>query len=172
MDPLSGVVGPYTTLLMLFLGGFLLSLCCAETEESTETAGQLLQTIEGRVAIDGAKSEDWLWKTTVSVDGGRYRGFMKANGEFKIHGVAPGSYLVEVISPNYVFEPARVDISSKSGKVRARKVNVLKATSVQHLPYPLKFKTGKQAEFFEKREPWSIISTLKNPMVRPVKLFG
>ena len=168
MDIFSGVLGSCTSLLVLFFGGLILSLCSAETEEPSGTAestGPLLQTIEGRVSIDGAESEDWLWQTTVSVDGGRYRGFLKASGEFQIHGVPPGSYLVEVVSPNYVFEPARVDISSKSGKLRARKVNVLKSTSVQNLPYPLKFKANTQAEFFEKREPWSIISTLKNPMV-------
>ena len=157
---------PLTTLLLLFLGSFLFTLCSAVSEEAPEsTEPPLLQTIEGRVTIDGAKSEDWLWQTTVSVDGGTCRGFLKSNGEFEIHGVAPGSYLVEVVSPNYSFEPARVDISSKSGKIRARKVNLLKTKSVENLPYPLKFKTGKQAEFFEKREPWSIINTLKNPMV-------
>ena len=168
MDLLSGVVGPCTSLLLLFFCSLLLSLCSSETEESSGTAestGPLLQTIEGRISIDGAESDDWLWQTTVSVDGGRYRGFLKAGGEFEIHGVPPGSYLVEVVSRNYVFEPARVDISSKSGKLRARKVNVLKSTSVQNMPYPLKFKASKRAEFFEKREPWSIINTLKNPMV-------
>lgn len=165
-------IGPSTTLVLLFLVGLLLSLCSSEKDETlgnNERTELLLQTIEGKVTIDGAESEDWLWKTTISVDGGRYRGFLKANGEFEIHGVPPGSYLVEVVSPNDVFEPARVDISSKSGKVRARKVNVLKTTSVHHLPYPLKFKSERQANFFEKREPWSIISTLKNPMVRIVQ---
>ena len=165
---LYGVFGPYATLLVLFLCSLLLPLCTAEntgSAEPEEWTDPLFQTIEGKVTVDGARSDEWLWKTSVSVDGGKYRGFLKANGEFEIHGVAPGSYLVEVISPNYDFEPARIDISSKSGKVRARKVNLLKSTSVQHLSYPLKFKTGKQAEFFERREPWSIINTLKNPMV-------
>lgn len=163
---LFGAVCPL--LLVLLLGTSLVARCSAEPEESAEAVDStrnLLQTIEGKVTVEGAESEDWLWKTTVSVDGGRYRGFLKANGEFEISGVSPGSYLVEVTSPNYSFEPARVDVSSKSGKIRARKVNVLKPKSVQYVPYPLKFKTGKQAEFFEKREPWSILDTLKNPMV-------
>ena len=119
--------------------------------------------------MEDAVSEAWKWRTKVSLNGGKYHGYLTANGEFKIHGVEPGSYLVEVVSPNFVFEPARIDISSKSGKVRARKVNTLrsvKPSSEQHLPYPLKFKAEKQAQFFEKREPWSILSTLKNPMVR------
>ena len=174
MDLLSGVAGPCTTLLLLFLGACFLSVCSAKGEDAPgipdAAAAELplLHTIEGRVTVDGSQSKDeWLSQTTVSVDGGKYHGFLKSNGEFSIHGVVQGSYLVEVVSPNYVFEPVRVDISSKSGKVRARKVNSLKASSVQHLPYPLKFKAGKQAEFFEKREAWSILNTLKNPMVSP-----
>ena len=148
-------------IILLFLG----SVTAEELPDAAEFAGPLLQTIEGKVTIDGATSEDWLKTTYVSVDGGRYHGFLKANGEFEIHGVVPGSYLVEVVAENYVFDQQRVDISSKSGRVRARKANFLNSKTVEHLPYPLKFRTGKQAQFFEKREPWSIVNTLKNPMV-------
>ena len=42
--------------------------------------------------------------------------------------------------------------ATKSGKIRARKVNLLKPSSVSYLPYTLKFKVEKQAEFFVKRE--------------------
>ena len=155
--------GTYTTLLIISLCSILLFLRSSAAEEpsdAAESTGPLLQTIEGKVTIDGTKSEKWLTTTFVSVDGGRYHGFLKANGEFEIHGVMPGSYLVEVVADNYVFEPQRVDISSKSGRVRARKANFLNSKTIDHLPYPLKFRTGKQAE------PWSIVSTLTNPMVR------
>ena len=133
-----------------------------------ETHGVSLQTIEGRVQVEGSQSSDWISKTRVVVDGGRFYGYLRANGEFQIHGVPPGSYLIEVVSPNHEFQPARVDISSKSGKIRARKVNLLKTSSVSYLPYPLKFKVEKQAEFFVKREPWSALAMLKNPMVSVV----
>ncbi len=77
-----------------------------------------------------------------------------------IHNIPPGSYLVEVHSPNYIFDPVHVDISSKNGTVRAQKVNSLKSTAVEHVNYPLQFRTEKQAAFFEKRESWSLLSTL------------
>ncbi len=125
----------------------------------------ILQRIEGRVQVEGDASSDWVSKTKVVVDGGRFYGFLRANGEFEIHNVPPGSYLVEVVSPNNAFDPVRVDISSKSGKIRARKVNMLKASSVSHMPYPLRFKSEGQAGFFEKREKWNVLDTLKNPMV-------
>ena len=126
----------------------------------------MLRTIEGKVAIEGEPNDGWLSRTKVVVDGGKYFGFLRSNGQFEIPGVSPGSYLVEVVSPNHAFEPARVEISSKSGKIRAKKVNLLKPSSVTGLPYPLKFKAEKQASFFEKREKWNIMDTLKNPMVR------
>ena len=126
----------------------------------------ILQTIEGTVEVVGQDPREWAAKTRVVVDGGRYYGYLRSTGEFKIYNVPPGSYLVEVISPNFAFVPARVDISSKTGKIRSRTVNLLKAVSGTHLPYPLQFKVEKQAEFFEKREQWNILDSLKNPMVR------
>ena len=133
--------------------------------EVPETSGVSLQTIAGRVQVEGELSSDWISKTRVVVDGGKFYGFLRANGKFQIHNVPPGSYLVEVVSANYEFEPARVDISSKSGKIRARKVNLLKTSNVSYLPYPLKFKVEKQAEFFVKRESWNSLAMLKDPMV-------
>lgn len=41
----------------------------------------------------------------------------RTDGSFAVHDVPSGSYVVEIISPSYKFEPARVDITSK-GKMR------------------------------------------------------
>ena len=160
--------------------GLLVLQCALALSESTvdkrehETGFTNLQSIEGKVVIE-SEDDGWISETVVVVDGGRYHGFLKSNGGFTINRVPPGSYLVEVVSPNHVFEPARIDISSKSGKIRARRVNLLKPTQVLHLPYPLRFKAEEQAQFFEKRESWSMLSMLKNPMllllVAPVLLM-
>ena len=124
-----------------------------------------LYSLEGSVDIEGSDISVWGSKTQILVDGGKYIGYLKQSGEFQIHNIPSGTYLVEVITPNHVFEPARVDISGKTGKIRGRRVNLLKTASVSSLPYPLKFKVNKQAEFFEKREQWNVMSILKNPMV-------
>ena len=142
----------------------LLRFCLSEVEEAA--AGKILQKVEGNVEVKNAWSDDWMSETRVCLDGGEYCGYLKTSGDFVIHNVPPGSYLVEVHSPNYVFEAVRVDISSKNGKIRARKVNLLKSTAVSSVNYPLQFRTERQAVFFEKRESWSLLSTLKNPMVR------
>ena len=129
------------------------------------TKSDILQKIEGKVQVTGRASEGWIHETKVCLNGGEYCAFPKESGDFVIYNVPPGSYLVEVYSPNFNFEPVRVDISSKNGKIRARKVNLLKAKAVVQVTYPLKFKAESRSTFFEKRESWSLIATLKNPMV-------
>ena len=150
----------------------LLQLCLSDVssprlDEGSASKPEILQKVEGTVEVkEGTVSDDWMIETKVCLDGGVYCGFLKSSGDFVIRNVPPGSYLVEVMSPNFVFEPVRVDISSKSGKIRARKVNLLKSAEVTQVNYPLLFQAEKQAEFFEKRESWNIISTLKSPMVK------
>ena len=137
-----------------------------DTAKRTDSkASPTLQTIEGTVEISGVEIRTWAPMTRVVADGGRFTGYIKSSGEFQIHNVPPGSYLVEVVSPNYIFEPIRVDISSKTGRIRSRSVDLLKAAAGTHLSYPLHFQSEKQAEFFEKREQFSFLDTLKNPMV-------
>lgn len=156
-------------LAVILLFQLLLQLCFSASpdEGAGGTRSDILQKIEGTVLVkNSGGSDDWMAATKVCLDGGEYCGFLKSSGDFVIHNVPPGSYLVEVISPNYAFVSVRVDISSKSGKIRARQVNLLKSTAVTQVNYPLQFSAEEQAPFFVKREAWSLLSTLKNPMVR------
>lgn len=66
-------------------------------------------------------------------------GFVKRDGSFAVHNVPSGSYVVEVLHPEYAFEPVRVEINSK-GKFRARKVNHIQTSLVNQVPYPLRIK--------------------------------
>ncbi len=120
--------------------------------------------IEGKVTT--TLKNDGLAETLISVDGGKFHGFPNSDSKFSVCDVPPGSYLVEVVSPNDVFEPVRVDVSGKSGKIRARKAFILKTKTVSPLPYPISFKMEAKTQFFKKREPWNVLSILKNPMVR------
>jgi len=86
------------------------------------------------------------------------------DGSFTVDGIPSGSYVVEVANRDYVFEPVRVDITSK-GKMRGRKLNLLQPAVVSVVPYPLKL-TGRQpANYFRKREEWRLMDMLMNPMV-------
>ena len=108
---------------------------------------------------------DWVSETKVIVNDGELMGFLKSDGTFSVNFVPSGSHLVEVVSPNYVFEKIRVDIT-KGGKIRARRANFVLPNAVQVVPYPLRFHAQGQAPFFEIRETWKITDVLFNPMVR------
>lgn len=89
---------------------------------------------------------------------------MKNDGTFIISKVPSGSYLVEIINPDYIYEPVRVEINSK-GKFRARKVNNVQPSQVIQVPYPLKLKAMTGYRYFQVREQWKITDFLFSPMV-------
>ncbi|XP_002128664.2 endoplasmic reticulum membrane protein complex subunit 7 [Ciona intestinalis] len=117
--------------------------------------------VNGRVYLP---SGDAIAETNLVMDGGLYKSFIKPDGSFTFHNVQSGSYVIEVLSPKYMFEPVRVDVSSK-GNVRARKLNNLKPSSVSLVKYPLDLKPLGLVKYFQTREKFSIFDMLKNPMV-------
>lgn len=141
----------------------------AQVDQSNESEAigkesSRLQTVEGKVKQPTPKPEDWHWRTRILIDGGR-RGeaFLREDGSFSF--IAPaGSYLIEVVNPDYRFEPVRVDVTAK-GKIRARMVNNLQPSQVTLRPYPLRFESKERMRYFQKREEWKITDLLMNPMV-------
>ncbi|CAH0388512.1 unnamed protein product [Bemisia tabaci] len=123
--------------------------------------------IEGKVFPPIGYSMDisnWQADTKVMVKEGSYMGFLKEDGSFVVSNLPSGSYVLEVINPNFVYEPVRVEINSK-GKIRARKVNYVQTSLVNQLPYPLKLKPLGQHRYFKIREQWRLTDFLFNPMV-------
>ncbi|XP_068109452.1 endoplasmic reticulum membrane protein complex subunit 7 [Hyperolius riggenbachi] len=120
--------------------------------------------VEGRAVVPGVRPQDWVSGARVLVDGEEHIGFLRTDGSFVVHDVPSGSYVVEVVSPAYRFEPVRVDITSK-GKMRARYVNHIKTSEVLRLPYPLQMKSSGPPSYFIKRETWGWTDFLMNPMV-------
>uniref|UniRef100_A0A914WFY3 ER membrane protein complex subunit 7 beta-sandwich domain-containing protein n=1 Tax=Plectus sambesii TaxID=2011161 RepID=A0A914WFY3_9BILA len=133
----------------------------AEIAEQTEAFA-----IEGKVTMprDANVPKNWRSYTRVLVNYGQFVGFLREDGSFVISQVPSGSYVVEVASKDYVFEPVRVDITSK-GKIRGRRLNFLQPSAVSTVQYPLKLIGRQPANYFRKREEWRITDMLMNPMV-------
>ncbi|UYV81059.1 RNF14 [Cordylochernes scorpioides] len=132
---------------------------CQETLHSSDKFA-----IEGKVHPPEVVTTEWLTTTRILINAGEHVGFLRQDGSFSISNVAPGSYVVEVANPNYLYEPIRVDVTSK-GKLRARKVNYLQSSNVQQLQYPLRFKARAPFKYFQVRETWKVTDFLFNPMV-------
>ncbi|XP_078515468.1 endoplasmic reticulum membrane protein complex subunit 7 [Lissotriton helveticus] len=135
-----------------------------EPEFTAGSGGPERFRIEGRAVVPGARPQDWIGAARVLVEGEEHVGFIRTDGSFVVHDVPSGSYVVEVVSPAYRFEPLRVDITSK-GKMRARFVNYIKTSEVVRLPYPLQMKSSGPPSYFIKRESWGWSDFLMNPMV-------
>ena len=134
--------------------------------DELEESGKNTYTIEGKVyppEIFGMDS-NWQIDTQISINGGEYKGFLRDDGTFTISGVPSGSYVVEILNPDYFYEPVRTEINFK-GKFRARKVNYVQPSQVIQVPYPLKLKALTRFRYFQQREQWKITDFLFNPMV-------
>ncbi|XP_068199238.1 endoplasmic reticulum membrane protein complex subunit 7 [Antennarius striatus] len=148
---------------------FVVVLCFTDMETgpgagvSTQPNGDRFK-IEGRAIVPGIKTQDWVSTARVQVDGEEYVGFLRTDGSFAVNDVPSGSYVVEVVSPNYRFEPVRVDITSK-GKMRTRLVNYIKTSEVIRQQYPLQIRASGLQTYFMKRETWGWTDFLMNPMV-------
>ncbi|KAB0803905.1 hypothetical protein PPYR_00875 [Photinus pyralis] len=133
-------------------------------EDDNETQGRYL--IEGKVFPMELPftPPNWQANTRLHVNGGEYIGFVKEDGTFIIHNMPSGSYILEVLHPEFSYEPVRVEINSK-GKFRARKVNHIQTSVVVQVPYPLKLKPLGKTRYFQVREQWRITDFLFNPMI-------
>ncbi|KAF5280328.1 hypothetical protein FQR65_LT03137 [Abscondita terminalis] len=133
-------------------------------EDDSETQGRYL--IEGKVFPPDQPftPANWQANTRLHVNGGEFLGFVKEDGSFIIHNVPSGSYILEVLHPEFSYEPIRVEINSK-GKFRARKVNHIQTSIVIQVPYPLKLKPLGRTRYFQIREQWRVTDFLFNPMI-------
>lgn len=142
------------------------SVFCA-VSSIEEDVGNGRYVIEGRVfPLDDQdfSLSNWQVDTQIHVNGGEYIGFVKQDGSFAIHNVPSGSYVVEIVHPDYMYETVRVEINSK-GKYRARKVNYIQTSQVIQVPYPLRIKASAKYRYFQVREQWRMTDFLFNPMV-------
>lgn len=68
-----------------------------------------LYTIEGKVYppefLGISNRENWQLGTTVTINGGEFKGFLREDGSFVISSVPSGSYVVEINNSDYFFEP-------------------------------------------------------------------
>ncbi|KAK9498636.1 hypothetical protein O3M35_003224 [Rhynocoris fuscipes] len=146
---------------------YLINFIGANIENNSESNSRDIQYayIAGKVyPPDEQFGNSWQLETYVHLAGGHQKGFIRDDGSFVFTNVPPGSYIVSVTNPKFVYEPVRVEINSK-GKIRARKVNNIQVSQIVQLPYPLKMKPISQTRFFQMREQWRLTDFLFNPMV-------
>ncbi|CAI9092668.1 OLC1v1027980C1 [Oldenlandia corymbosa var. corymbosa] len=146
-----------TKLLLLFI-----SFSCLWTSLASGNGDGY--TITGRVKIPGTSSLGVGLPAKVSnvkviLNGGKSVTFLRPDGYFSFHNVPAGTHLIEVAAIGYFFSPVRVDVSARNpGKVQAALTETRKGLSELVLE-PLS-----EEQYYEIREPFSIMSVVKSPM--------
>eukprot|EP00268_Persea_americana_P012309 TRINITY_DN15185_c0_g2_i1.p1 TRINITY_DN15185_c0_g2~~TRINITY_DN15185_c0_g2_i1.p1 ORF type:complete len:201 (-),score=41.79 TRINITY_DN15185_c0_g2_i1:454-1056(-) len=145
---------------------FLLLLHCSLLSSTFGFSSGPVQghTINGRVKIEGvgAKGIGVGWKASnvkIILNGGESVTFVRPDGYFSFHNVPAGTHLIEVAAMGYFFSPVRVDVSARNrGKVQAALTETRRGLSELVLE-PLR-----EEQYYEIREPFSVMSLLKSPM--------
>ncbi|KMT18976.1 hypothetical protein BVRB_2g030740 [Beta vulgaris subsp. vulgaris] len=121
-------------------------------------------TINGRIKIPnyGTRGYGLPAKTSnikVILNGGQRTTFLRPDGYFSFHNVPAGTHLLEVAATGYFFSPVRVDVSARNpGKVQAALTETRRGLAELSLE-PLR-----EEDYYEKREPFSVLSIVKSPM--------
>ncbi|KAK1300330.1 hypothetical protein QJS10_CPB13g00319 [Acorus calamus] len=121
-------------------------------------------TINGRVKINGMGASSFglpakTSNTKVILNGGQRVSFIRPDGYFSFHNVPAGTHLIEVAAMGYFFSPVRIDVSARNpGKVQAALTENRRGLN-ELLLEPLS-----EEQYYEVREPFSIMSILKSPM--------
>ncbi|CAL0327193.1 unnamed protein product [Lupinus luteus] len=147
----------------LFL--FLFSISSFSFAHSASPGSSEGYTIYGRVKIPtGSGANEFILPGKVSnvkvtLNGGQRVTFLRPDGYFSFHNVPAGTHLIEVAALGYLFSPVRVDVSARNpGKIQAALTETRRGLS-EFVLEPLK---GEQ--YYEIREPFSIMSIVKSPM--------
>lgn len=79
-----------------------------DIDDIIEESGRF--TIEGKVYSPEIYSSNVNWQkdTAISINNGEYNGYLKEDGTFSISNVPSGSYVVEIINPDYMYESVSV----------------------------------------------------------------
>lgn len=72
-------------------------------------------TIEGKVYSPELYPADVNWQkdTSITINDGEFNGFLKEDGSFIISSVPSGSYVVDIVNPDYFYE----SVSSSNSQV-------------------------------------------------------
>lgn len=82
-------------------------------DDISEESGRF--TIEGKVYSPELYPAEVNWQkdTSISINNGEFNGYLKLDGTFVISNVPSGSYVVEIINPDYLYESVSNSVTLK-----------------------------------------------------------
>ncbi|KAH9799005.1 EamA domain-containing protein [Citrus sinensis] len=122
-------------------------------------------SISGRVKLPGMSLKAFgspggkASNVKVVLNGGEHVTFLRPDGYFSFQNMSAGTHLIEVAAIGYFFSPVRVDVSARHpGKVQAALTETRRGLN------ELVLEQLREEQYYEIREPFSIMSLVKSPM--------
>ncbi|GJP37781.1 hypothetical protein CLOM_g22193 [Closterium sp. NIES-68] len=138
----------------------LLTLAAGSAQAANAVALEGGTVVDGYVRLDALKIKSTAVK--ILINGGDSVAFVRSNGYFSIN-LSPGTHTLQVTAPGAFFLPVMLQISAKhAGNFRAVVIREQGPASLSI--DPLIISPFAAEEYFEKREPFTIWTLLKNPM--------
>ncbi|KAL1935198.1 hypothetical protein VTP01DRAFT_4338 [Rhizomucor pusillus] len=124
--------------------------------------------IKGAIRANSILSDVRLLRpsTRAVLDGGKYTALIRADGQFEFNDIAPGSYLLEIQSADFIFPKVRVDIQADDAKVRGAytQYGSLWDSRGFSLDYPFELRAKATANYFTTPQKFNLLGMFKNPM--------
>jgi len=116
-----------------------------------------------------------LGPAKVVLDAGKYAGRVTRDGNFTIPDVDPGTYVLSVISHDYLFDQFRVDVLDSTSPLEVRSHILgtpLTSTTSASLRYPIILIPRHKNNYFQPRESFNLLGMFQNPMMMMMVLAG
>ncbi|TFK76930.1 hypothetical protein BDN72DRAFT_873417 [Pluteus cervinus] len=115
-----------------------------------------------------------LGPAKVVLDHGSYSGGIRKDGNFIIHGVPDGTYILSVVSHDHAFDQLRVDVV-ESTNVTVRPYvpgTPLNPPASVILPFPVVLSAKQKYDYFTPVQSFNLIAMFSNPMMLMVAVGG
>ena len=152
----------------------LAALWLAAGDEAGGGGGATIESypVEGRLVLRGAAASAPVETTEVVLNGGEYRTYTRPDGAFVFHDVAPGVYLLDVLSVEYIYSQVKLNLpAAVDGEIRCLEYKYPGAAK-QPIAYPLELRPHVRQQYFEVREQPGLHTVFRNPMMLMLLFTG
>ncbi|ORY99886.1 hypothetical protein BCR43DRAFT_125960 [Syncephalastrum racemosum] len=110
--------------------------------------------------------------TRAILNGGVYSAPVRLDGSFELRDIAPGSYLLEIESINYIFPKLRVDVKDETVKAAYTALGVNWDSTGYSVSHPFELGAKAPSIYFAERQGFNVLGMFKNPMFLMIGFSG
>ena len=121
--------------------------------------------VEGKIKLPLKLLQEGDLRTTeVTLNGGEHRAFTRPDGSFRFSDVAPGVYLLDVLSTEYLFSQFKLNLPEDDSEIRVLEY-MYPGANKRAAAYPVDLRPHVKLEYFDKRQQPGLHTLFRNPML-------